>query len=805
MIDEQEKVMAKGCRARIWPPLQSLKSWLGSKRGPEAASASEAADLFGSPVIRQLVQAKGEGSVRNVTQQVFVGGYERLRDVYIHPWPVFERVNLDAFVGREWLLAEVDAFLREHDRGYLILEAEAGLGKTAFLARLTKERGYVHHFFELTPGLENQECALKSLAAQLARAYLDADQAQSTLPPAAGRPSYLYNLLEQAANRHPQGKIVLVLDGLDAAETSPSQNVLCLPKVLPPRVFVIASQRPVPVHLEVDTARTHRRMLRLAASSDENRTDMRRYLERAAERPGVAQALKKDAYSQGQFVATLLQKCRGVWIYLHFVIHEIERGECLPSELGALPTGMTLYYARYWQRLKSQDRDEWYRTYLPLLSTLAAAREPIRAELLAKWAGVSISTPDLCDLLGQQWRAFVAVTGQGDHSRYRLYHATLHEFFEGRVKREDLAASEQAFVAELRLATIGACRRIMQRAQKPEDCRGAALRLARLRWLDDVQGVPIEEGLAYLELIIRYLYTQPEREWHIRQIGKVLARNHALMSRRQHTQFLVYRAILLGYSDRLGEAAGDYEQASSLINDLVAAGEDTAEDQRALARINLGAGNIKSAQGEMLKESGDEKRGREVLAGAIPLYVEAARAAEAYGQDPVLEANVYRELSYTHSLLQDWGEAQGCYEQACNALERVRETDREAWLSYRARLLHLAGNLHLQKGQYLAAQGDRERAYPEYERAHELATEAIDLLKEAFGETDDLVVAYIVGGRALRGMDESSDRPEPKLADEACQHWRTAQEMAQSLGVSELEEEARQCIEEYCRAQTPQP
>jgi hypothetical protein len=85
--------------------------------------------------------------------QVFTGDYERLRDAYIEPWSVFERVNLDHFVGREWLLREVDAFLRDRDRGYFVLEAEAGLGKTTFLAWLVRERGYIHHFTELVPCL----------------------------------------------------------------------------------------------------------------------------------------------------------------------------------------------------------------------------------------------------------------------------------------------------------------------------------------------------------------------------------------------------------------------------------------------------------------------------------------------------------------------------------------------------------------------------------------------------------------------------------------------------------------------------
>ena len=41
-------------------------------------------------------------------------------------------------MGREWLRAKLQTFLAEHDRGYFVLEAGAGLGKSAFLADLDK-------------------------------------------------------------------------------------------------------------------------------------------------------------------------------------------------------------------------------------------------------------------------------------------------------------------------------------------------------------------------------------------------------------------------------------------------------------------------------------------------------------------------------------------------------------------------------------------------------------------------------------------------------------------------------------------
>ena len=67
-------------------------------------------------------------------------GYERVYDAIISPNAVFDRIQIDQFAGREWLRDKVEAFLRDNDRGYLIIEAKAGLGKTAFLAWLVKEK-----------------------------------------------------------------------------------------------------------------------------------------------------------------------------------------------------------------------------------------------------------------------------------------------------------------------------------------------------------------------------------------------------------------------------------------------------------------------------------------------------------------------------------------------------------------------------------------------------------------------------------------------------------------------------------------
>ena len=120
---------------------------------------------------------------------VFAGGYQQLEDAFVDPSSVFERVHTERFTGREWLIDETYQFLAERERGYLVVEARAGLGKTALLADLARTRAWICHFVELAPGQGGIDTARRNLASQIIRAYeLGEAYARDLLP-------------EQAANR----------------------------------------------------------------------------------------------------------------------------------------------------------------------------------------------------------------------------------------------------------------------------------------------------------------------------------------------------------------------------------------------------------------------------------------------------------------------------------------------------------------------------------------------------------------------------------------------------------------------------
>ncbi len=393
----------------------------------------------GRDVIRSLL-ITGNGNT------VFVGDYERVRDAYIEPWSVFEKLHLDRFTGRKWLIKTIDRFLKEQDSGYFILEAEAGLGKSAFMAYLVQERHYLHHFVELAPGDDGIAKGLRNLAAQLVVAWkLNAHRVQEILPRAAARPDFFAKLLAEAAARRdvekPDEKIVLVVDALDEAGTPLGQNVLGLPSVLPKGVYILVSQRPIGVALHPEKAPC---VVALNARSKENWTDMRRYLEVAATWPSVARALTDKGYSPEEFVETLLNRAEGVWIYLHYVVSEIEGSAEL--DLAVLPHGLWQYYARYWQRWRDREPDQWDQRYLPLLSTLAAVQEAVSCGLLCSLA--NIPEQGIRRLLDEHWSPFVARRSSVD-PRYRLYHASLREFFDGRANHQHLTQQQVRFTEEL--------------------------------------------------------------------------------------------------------------------------------------------------------------------------------------------------------------------------------------------------------------------------------------------------------------------------------------------------------------------
>lgn len=261
-----------------------------------------------------------------VTVKVIHGTFDRLCDAIFDPAPLAEALDLEHFTGREWLIREIDDHIATHRKGYVVVRAEAGVGKSALAAHLVWTRPYPHHF-TLLEGGRAPEQARRSLAAQLIGAWGMAKEwaPGDMLPAGADRPDWLLKVLRAAAARRdqlqPGCSLVLVVDGLDEADPpAPGQDTgiplgLPRPEHLPDGVFIVATSRfgllLAPLH---DPAAWHT----ITVDGPDNLADMHRYVSGIVMGPGANQKLVAllgaHAVSDRWFTETLAQRCGGVWI-----------------------------------------------------------------------------------------------------------------------------------------------------------------------------------------------------------------------------------------------------------------------------------------------------------------------------------------------------------------------------------------------------------------------------------------------------------------------------------------------------------
>jgi hypothetical protein len=405
-----------------------------------------------------------------VTTNLFGGGFERLRDVCFDPAVLERDLDLAHFTGREWLIERIDQFIATRPRGYVLVQAEAGVGKSSLAAHLVWTRPWLHHFTRLTGG-RSPKAARKSLAAQLIARWDLADWAPGgVLPVTANELDWLDRLLRAAAKqrdgRAPGEPIVLVVDNLDEAEASAAGDTdlpLGLPPSLPDGVFVVATSR-FGIDRALHAVRNPADWLEIEVEGADNLDDMRRFID------GVTDPVRGDrrlrevllagGVGEAWFRRTLADRCAGVWIYLRCVLDEIRDGVRDPRHVNELPGDLAGYYAEQIERWRGDPADlagqsRWDRVYLPLLSVLAAARAPLTVGELGTFAGVT-SKAVASAFVEETARAFLNRRDeQPGPALYGLRHQSFRDLLTGNVPpgcRPDVRDLAGAFAAQARLA-----------------------------------------------------------------------------------------------------------------------------------------------------------------------------------------------------------------------------------------------------------------------------------------------------------------------------------------------------------------
>jgi hypothetical protein len=335
------------------------------------------------------------------------------------------------FTGRKFVFEAINEFLRTNRKGYFVLEAEPGVGKSAIMAAcvVMLKRRCITHFNSQPDGIVSAETFLENACTQLIEGFGLKDKYPRLPENALRNNNFLGDLLKEvSAKSSSDKKLIFVVDALDEvdwkAQTSGS-NVSYLPNDLPDNVYFIVSKRPE--FLTMPTA--NKTVFDLMQYGGESLEDVKAYLAKRTERSELIQDwIKGRNLQREQFVTAVAEKSEKKFIYLRHVLDEIEGGTYNDVNLNDLPAGLEEYYQKHWGQMMGREDDPLLELKVRIIYFLSQAEEPVSGRWLAKSAREK-NVIKVQQVLGK-WNSFLRQEKVGKETRYTIYHSSFRQFLE---------------------------------------------------------------------------------------------------------------------------------------------------------------------------------------------------------------------------------------------------------------------------------------------------------------------------------------------------------------------------------------
>jgi hypothetical protein len=334
------------------------------------------------------------------------------------------------FTGRKFVFEAINEFLRTNPKGYFVLEAEPGVGKSAIMAAcvVMLKRRCVTHFNSQPDGIISAETFLENACTQLIEGFGLKDKYPRLPENALKNNNFLGNLLKEVSAKSSRDKkIIFVVDALDEvdwkAQTSGS-NVSYLPNDLPDNVYFIVSKRPE--FLPMPAA--NRTVFDLMKYSAESLEDVKAYLAKRTERSELIQDwIKGRNLQREEFVTAVAQKSEKKFMYLRHVLDEIESGTYNDVNLNDLPAGLLQYYQKHWVQMIGHEDDPLLELKVNIIYVLSKAHEAVSR----RWIAKSVRETDFkVQQVLKKWDSFLRQEQVNGEIRYNIYHNTFREFLE---------------------------------------------------------------------------------------------------------------------------------------------------------------------------------------------------------------------------------------------------------------------------------------------------------------------------------------------------------------------------------------
>ena len=311
------------------------------------------------------------------------------------------------FVGRVQARKALKIFLQNQKRGYFIVRAAPGQGKTAFSCHLVSETGYAHHLIHRTGGRNDSRLILRSLVAQL----LPLARKEEILPESTSELTKTFEELLHIVAA-PQGKIVILIDALDELPADMTEEPpFLLSDTLPDGAFFVVTSRP--------SERLDRLLERRFAIPQEL------YDLGPLDLSEMSEILRlRSPHITTSEVERIAESSQGSPLYLRAVADQLESNPTY--DLQTLPTGIESFFRNSTASLGLGNA-----ILSGILGLLSVARAPLSVNQLSQIMGSSQR-----ETYEQGIRPIRQFLLEIDNL-YTFYHARFHEFVTRTILYED--------------------------------------------------------------------------------------------------------------------------------------------------------------------------------------------------------------------------------------------------------------------------------------------------------------------------------------------------------------------------------
>lgn len=337
------------------------------------------------------------------------------------------------FVGRAYVFEAIQSFIDNNPKGYFTIIGDPGQGKSAILAKYVQDTGCIAHFNVQLQGINRANQFLESICRQLVIRY---DLPYAPLPANAAQDGeFLSQLLEEIARKADGQPVVIAVDALDEVDSASYRdaNILYLPPQLPDGVYFILTRRRVEVPLTLYAPNQSLSLLDEQYQADSEQ-DIRTYIRnRINDSDTLLQRIDERQESVLDFTNKLTEKSELNFMYLRYILQDIESGLYQDLDLERFPHGLQGYYEFHWRRMGMMDQP-LPTEKIKIVYVLAEVRQPVSAQKICDFSNEDGSK---VEEVIREWKQFLHDLRKNGQIRYSVYHSSFRDF----LHRRDVLAS----------------------------------------------------------------------------------------------------------------------------------------------------------------------------------------------------------------------------------------------------------------------------------------------------------------------------------------------------------------------------